>query len=89
MNEARFVVCDVFDLAGRGGLLARGVLEQGVVKIGDTLREVETGQHIRVIGMEFHTSPSLGEHSYTLVLERASDLQLQPGSTLEAVPESS
>lgn len=87
MDSARFVVHDVFDLKARGGLLARGLLEQGAIEVGATLQEIGTGQRTRVIGIEFHSAPLLGKRSYTLVLERRTGLEIRPGSTLETTPE--
>jgi sulfate adenylyltransferase subunit 1 (EFTu-like GTPase family) len=63
------------------------VIHQGTIAVGDALKELETGHSTRVVGIEFHTSPSLGEDSCTLVLERRDDLEIHPGSVLEAASE--
>jgi sulfate adenylyltransferase subunit 1 (EFTu-like GTPase family) len=89
VNEARFVVRDVFDLAGREGLIAPGQLQSGTIEVGDSLREVESGRSTSVVGIEFHSSPSLGDGSCTLVLERTDSFEIHPGSVLEGMSESS
>lgn len=66
MNAVRFVVGDIFDLPGRGGLLLTGRLESGNIRAGDVLRNATGRQPIHVIGIELHAPHGLN----TIIVSR-------------------
>jgi selenocysteine-specific translation elongation factor len=84
MTAVRFTVDRVFDLKGRGGILALGQLMAGVVDDGMALKIEGTDQVIQVLGVEFH-SPIPKEEGMvmeTLVIERTDPMPVRAGTVL-------
>lgn len=80
MQEAtRFSVLKVFDLKGRGGLLAAGVIRSGVIRGGMTFRDEETARTVRVIGIELHSARPEPDAA-TLVVDRRDTEAVREGA---------
>jgi len=80
VSKVSFMVLEVFDLAGRSGLLVSGRLVTGVVARGDVLRESESGALINVLGVEFPSVAHLDR--VTLVVDRRDGAYLVSGRRL-------
>ncbi|MGF7237543.1 MAG: hypothetical protein ACQSGP_21650 [Frankia sp.] len=70
MSGVRFVVENVFNITGRGGLLLAGRLESGVIEAGSVLRDAASAQPLHVLGLEFHSAP--GQPTIVLAHDPAS-----------------
>lgn len=81
MSNADFLVEQVFDVKGRGGLLVVGQLLSGSVAGETPLRNSGSGHQIRVLGVEFH-SGGADPRRTTLVIDRRDSYHVNPGDHL-------
>jgi len=83
MTGPRFEVHTTFDVPGRGGLLASGVVTEGSIVPGHVLRDARLGQRRRVLSVEFASPADHRAGRVTLVLDGPRDA-IAPGTVLEA-----
>jgi hypothetical protein len=80
MSGTRFKIREIWDLQGRGGLLATGLLSgEGISK--ETVLKDRSGARVVVLGFELHAPQGM----HTLILERESAAHLRAGDVLEKV----
>jgi hypothetical protein len=82
--SVRFVVHRVDDLPMRACVLATGVLE-GRFREGMVLHDEETGQPVRVLGMEFPTPRAMENGEEILLLDRRDADGIDKGAVLADV----
>jgi hypothetical protein len=78
----RFEIEQVFDLPTRGGLIAAGRVTAGSVTAGLTLRDQETGQTVRVIGVEMVPPPVDRPDQAAIIIDRRDSAAVRQGRTL-------
>lgn len=78
----RFTVNMVWDLAGRRGILATGMVREGRVRAGMTLHDEETGQPVRVLALEFLSPREVETGERTILLDRRDAADIVRGSVL-------
>lgn len=83
MTGARFEVHTTFDVPGRGGLLASGVVSNGSIAPGQLLRDTRSGERRRVLSVEFPGPADQRAGRVTLVLDGPRDA-IPYGVVLEA-----
>ena len=74
----RFVVEQIFDLAGRDGVILSGHLDGGDVAVGTVLRAEASDEEVRVIDIEFHTKPG----RYAIIVDRHGFVPSKVGEVL-------
>lgn len=79
MTAVQFHVSEVFDIPGRGGLIAVGATRNGEIVGIPRLRDDASGQLIRVLGVDHSTPRTLRTGETILVIDRADADQVQPG----------
>jgi len=84
VSGIRFEIEQVFDLPTRGGLIASGRITAGSVRAGLTLRDQETGETVRVIGVEMMAPPVDRPDQAAIIVDRRDSAAVRQGRTLIA-----
>jgi hypothetical protein len=81
-EAAQFLIEEVADLTGRGGLLVTGRVLSGRIARGDILRDATTSVAATVLGVEFETPRTRALNLTTLVVERTDPTPVSVGRIL-------
>jgi hypothetical protein len=88
MATFEFMITDVFDLEGRGGLLVVGTVLQGAARPATVLCDVATGHSFALLGIDLACGRSPDSAGFALVVDRAEHDYVQPGRVWVATGDS-
>ncbi|AGL14266.1 hypothetical protein [Actinoplanes sp. N902-109] len=79
MTAVQFRVNEVFDIAARGGLVVVGSTHNGEFVGLPRLRDEDSGQPVRVLGVDHPTPRTRRTGETILIVDRADAAYTQPG----------